>query len=179
MARRILRTKVEIENYVIEEIELIMNDVVNILFSKLQDFIEKDVYLKHPYGEASEFQANFHHETSLMDREAWDIKVYKYRDIRAKIEFVPEAIQYYGDWGGFGHGSPYMDFGGMAFFDVMNGGTTGDGFNFPVITRAPFWDEFRDWVDANLSDIYTRVAVSYFNGGIVSESALSGRISRY
>lgn len=179
MARRMFRTKVKLEDYVREEVELIMNDVANILFEQLQYFIERDVYVQHPYGEFSEFQANFHHENSLMDRESWDIKIYKYRDIRARIEFIPEAIQFYGSVGGFGHGNLYEEFGGMAFFDMMNGGTTGDGFNFPTITRAPFWDEFRAWVDANLAEIYTQVAMKYFNGGIVSESTLLGKISRY
>lgn len=148
----LIKSSVELEEKIRLKTDYALFRTYERLHEKLLDLIEENVYVRSSY--------DFGRRGSFSDDDTWQIKTYKYGDMRVRLEYMPDNLDYeqldiYGT-NGYSHGNMYgevMD--GEDFLQMMNGKfPSGDFANYPVIQRQPFWDEFLDYYNLNLDSIF-------------------------
>lgn len=144
------------------------------LFEKLQEYIEEDIYNNakiYSEGEGEWYAQEVGQSREMLQAFEWN--VYKYAgEYKGKIEFQPNAITH----DGWQHGNPLRELAPTTFLKILNNETPqGDCCNFPFVDRRPFWDDFVEYANKHLQDIFNEEVLKL--GGTLTKKRYVARKS--
>lgn len=143
------------------------------LLDKLKEFIEDDVY-SYDYNDDEEPTGHYWQRAGARTgefKESWEYEnVTQIGNIVASRIFQNHSTMYWAE-NTFQHGSN-QQLAEEVLAEIINDGKIGHAFGFPDIGDRPFWNDFLDWVDTNIDNIFTEecnkvglsmVSVSHFS----------------
>lgn len=150
------KTQTELEGYLKNKMEDAMDEAYEKLRKHLVKIIKKDIYDSYDpkfyfRGITDEWLAD--EDNWIIERKRGTKYITRELTLDESAYMQPDEDYIFRTDGmnfstrPFIHGHPNKS-GGVDTFDLdkflnmLNGGTSGNAFNFPMITRQPFWDDF-------------------------------------
>jgi hypothetical protein len=144
---KIINNSVELQTTLGVDLQRALDLTMKELLDKLQDFIVADVY--------SAWSPSFYERTTDTINN-WEYSNPTINGTEASSTLEMTNLSHNMDK--FQHGSYISgDLSVDYFLDILNGKRPiGNAFNFPQVKREPFWDDYLQWVESNIDNIWQK-----------------------